>query len=342
MQPIDRARTALLVIDFQRDFLEPGGFGTALGNDVSRLARAVYPTQRVLAAARAEGMLVVHTREGHRPDLSDCPPSKRARGRIGEPGPMGRILVRGEAGHDLVPDLAPVAGEPVVDKPGKGAFFATDLDAILRARGIETLLVTGVTTEVCVQSTVREASDRGYRVIVLGDCCASYFPAFHEAALAMVAAQGGIFGEVATSRDVIRALGERGDGPFPLFVNGTLMRGLKLHGNLEGADFLGAFRTAPHYRVHTIGDVHPGMYRVASGGASIAGELYLVPASVWRAVDEGEPPNLYKGPVELEDGRVVDGILFPRELAEGVHREITEFGDWRAYWATCATPRPQP
>ena len=330
---IDLARTALVLIDMQRDFLEPGGFGETLGNDVSRLASAVFPTARVLAAARAAGLLVVHTREGHRADLSDCPPLKRRRGRIGEPGPMGRILVRGEPGHDLVAELTPADGEPVVDKPGKGAFFATDLDLILRARGVTTLLVTGVTTEVCVQSTVREAADRGYQVAVLADACASYFPAFHQAALEMVRAQGGIFGVTSTTAAAIRALGDRGDRAFELFVNGTLMRGLALHGNLDGAEFLGSFRTAPRYRVHTIGDVHPGMYAVREGGVAVAGELYRVPAAVWRAVEAGEPPHLYKGPVELEDGRVVDGILFPREHAEGIHPDISHLGDWRRHVA---------
>ena len=203
-------RTALLVIDMQRDFLEPGGFGELLGNDVRLLARAVPPTQRVLAAARAAGIMVVHTREGHRSDLSDCPPAKRRRGRlavgIGDHGPMGRVLVRGEAGHGIVPELAPVDGEPIVDKPGKGAFYATDLEATLRNRRIESLWVTGVTTEVCVNTTVREANDRGFECLVLEDCVGSYFPDFQRAALDMIKAQGGIFGWVAQSAPVLEAL----------------------------------------------------------------------------------------------------------------------------------------
>lgn len=207
---LDPARSALVIIDMQRDFLEPGGFGESLGNDVSLLAAAVGPCARVLGAARDAGLLVVHTREGHRPDLADAPPAKIARGkpsaRIGDPGPMGRILIRGEPGHDIVPALAPIAGEPVVDKPGKGAFFATDLDAILRNRGIDTLLVAGVTTEVCVHTTVREANDRGYRCAVLGDCCGSYFPEFHRVALEMVKAQGGIFGWVSDSSAAVDVL----------------------------------------------------------------------------------------------------------------------------------------
>jgi biuret amidohydrolase len=209
---IDTDRTALVAIDMQRDFLEPGGFGAALGNDVARLAAVVDPLQRLLRAARAAHMLVIHTREGHRPDLSDAPRAKVERGapsmRIGDPGPMGRILVRGEPGHDIVPPLYPAADEPVIDKPGKGAFYATDLHAILVNRGIEDLIVCGVTTEVCVHTTVREANDRGFRCLVPDDCCGSYFPEFHIAALAMIKAQGGIFGWVARGADVRASLGE--------------------------------------------------------------------------------------------------------------------------------------
>jgi nicotinamidase-related amidase len=206
----DPRTTALIMIDFQRDFVDPGGFGEALGNDVSLLRRAVAPAARVLEAARAIGMLVVHTREGHRPDLTDCPPAKKARGRlkagIGDPGPMGRILVRGEYGHDIVKELAPAPGEPVVDKPGKGAFYATDLQAILANRAIAQLVVCGVTTEVCVNTSVREANDRGYDCLVLEDCVASYSPELHTAALAMVKAQGGIFGWVSSSPRFLAAL----------------------------------------------------------------------------------------------------------------------------------------
>ena len=198
---VDTGRTALIIIDMQRDFLEPGGFGAALGNDVSRLKAAVGPCVDVLAAARGADVLVIHTREGHRPDLTDAPPMKVERGdpalRIGALGPMGHILVRGEPGHDIIPELYPKAGEPVIDKPGKGAFYQTDL---------ELMLVCGVTTEVCVNTTVREANDRGFRCIVLADCCASYFPEFHDMGLKMIKAQGGIFGSVSTSVSVIAAL----------------------------------------------------------------------------------------------------------------------------------------
>jgi len=207
----DPKSTALLIIDMQRDFVMPGGFGEALGNDVTPLQATIAPTKRVLEAARKKGMLVIHTREGHRPDLTDCPPTKLVRGRgktrIGDAGPMGRILVRGEIGHDIVPELVPLPGEPVIDKPGKGAFYATDLELILRDRGIKTLIVCGVTTEVCVHTSVREANDRGYECVVLADCVGSYFPEFQKAALAMIKAQGGIFGWVSDSRRALAALG---------------------------------------------------------------------------------------------------------------------------------------
>jgi nicotinamidase-related amidase len=204
------ARCALLIIDMQRDFLEAGGFGEALGNDVSLLRSTIEPNRRLLHAWRAAGFTVIHTREGHRPDLADLPDAKKVRGRgavtIGDLGPMGRILVRGEAGHDIIPELAPLPGEPVIDKPGKGAFFATDLQAILANQGIAQLFVTGVTTEVCVHTTVREANDRGYDCCVLEDCVGSYFPEFQRVALQMIKAQGGIFGWVAHSETVLAAL----------------------------------------------------------------------------------------------------------------------------------------
>jgi nicotinamidase-related amidase len=203
--------TALVIIDMQRDFVDPGGFGEALGNDVSPLRATIAPTRRVLERARKLGMMVVHTREGHRADLTDCPPTKIARGRgkikIGDAAAMGRLLVRGEHGHDIVPELYPVAGEPVIDKPGKGAFYATDLELILRNRSIASLIVCGVTTEVCVNTSVREANDRGFECLVLSDCVGSYFPEFQKAGLAMIKAQGAIFGWVTDSSRVLAALG---------------------------------------------------------------------------------------------------------------------------------------
>ncbi|PWJ49900.1 Nicotinamidase-related amidase [Quadrisphaera granulorum] len=206
----DVGSTALLVIDMQRDFLLPGGFGESLGNDVGQLARVVPPLAGLLAGAREAGMLVIHTREGHEPDLSDCPPAKLRRGapslRIGDPGAYGRILVRGEYGHDIVDELAPLPGEVVLDKPGKGAFYATDLQEVLVGAGITSLIVTGVTTEVCVHTTVREANDRGYECLVVSDCVGSYFPEFQRVGLQMVSAQGGIFGWVAPSSAVLAAL----------------------------------------------------------------------------------------------------------------------------------------
>jgi nicotinamidase-related amidase len=210
--PLDVGRTALVLIDMQRDFLLPGGFGETLGNDVSLLQKVVPPLAEVLAAARASGMLVIHTREGHLPDLSDCPPAKLQRGkpsqRIGDPGANGRILIRGEYGHDIIDELAPIEGEIVIDKPGKGAFYATELQAVLQTAGITNLIVTGVTTEVCVHTTVREANDRGYEALVLSDCVGSYFPEFQRVGLEMVSAQGGIFGWVTDSTALLAVLNQ--------------------------------------------------------------------------------------------------------------------------------------
>jgi nicotinamidase-related amidase len=211
---VELERTALIIIDMQRDFLEPGGFGESLGNDVTRLRAAIGPCKTILDAARAAGLLIIHTREGHRPDLSDAAPAKIERGspskRIGDTGPMGRILIRGEPGHDFIPALYPIDGEPIIDKPGKGAFYQTDLELTLRNAGIDNLIVCGVTTEVCVNTTVREANDRGYRCIVSADCCASYFPEFHEVGLKMIKAQGGILGWVSSAKDILAALSRAG------------------------------------------------------------------------------------------------------------------------------------
>ena len=206
----DPATTALVVIDMQRDFLEPGGFGESLGNDVEQLRRTIAPTEALLAGCRDLGLLIIHTREGHVPDLSDCPPAKLKRGkpsmRIGDPGPRGRILIRGEEGHDIIDELAPAPGEPVIDKPGKGAFYATGLGDLLADKGITSLVVVGVTTEVCVHTTVREANDRGYDCLVLSDCVGSYFPEFQRVGLEMVSAQGGIFGWVADSTALLAVM----------------------------------------------------------------------------------------------------------------------------------------
>jgi biuret amidohydrolase len=213
-QPFDfgfeLAHTALLIIDMQRDFVEPGGFGESLGNDVS-LLQAIVPTVRaVLMAWREAGGFVVHTREAHAADLSDCPPAKRLRGnpslRIGDVGPMGRILVAGEPGNAIIPELAPIEGELVIDKPGKGAFYATDLMAQLSQRGITHLVVMGVTTEVCVQTSMREANDRGFDCLLLEDGTESYFPAFKAATLDMIRAQGAIVGWTAPSAALFAAL----------------------------------------------------------------------------------------------------------------------------------------
>jgi biuret amidohydrolase len=203
-------QSALVIIDMQRDFIEPGGFGETLGNDVSLLAKIIPACQAVLAAWRASGGLVVHTRESHQRDLSDCPPSKLKRGspglRIGDIGAMGRILVQGEPGNQIIDALAPQPGEVVIDKPGKGAFYATNLNELLQARGINQLVFMGVTTEVCVQTSMREANDRGYECLLLEDCTESYFPEFKAATLAMITAQGAIVGWTAHSDELLTAL----------------------------------------------------------------------------------------------------------------------------------------
>lgn len=208
----DLDSTALVIIDMQRDFVEPGGFGEMLGNDVSHLRAAIEPIKRVLTAFRAHRLPVFHTREGHKPDLSDLPTAKKQRGHlscgIGDVGPMGRILVQGEYGHDIIEELYPLPDEPVIDKPGKGSFYATPFEALLQERGVRSLIVTGVTTEVCVHTTVREANDRGYECLVLSDCVGSYFPEFQQMGLKMIAAQGGIFGWVASSEALLNVLGD--------------------------------------------------------------------------------------------------------------------------------------
>ncbi|PRB75744.1 cysteine hydrolase family protein [Pseudomonas sp. MYb185] len=210
----DPARAALVIIDMQRDFLEPGGFGAALGNDVSLLRAIIPAVESLLALAREKGMLVIHTRESHLPDLSDCPAAKRegsATGlRIGDPGPMGRILVRGEPGNQIIAPLAPISGEWEIDKPGKGMFYATGLQDKLAAQGIESLIFAGVTTEVCVQTSMREANDRGYRCLLIEEATESYFPAYKQATLDMVVAQGGIVGYTASLTALRAAMNEEG------------------------------------------------------------------------------------------------------------------------------------
>lgn len=208
--PLRRESVALVVIDMQRDFAEPGGFGESLGNDVSHVTAIVSDVKRLIEGFRAAGLPVIHTQECHRPDLSDLPPAKRNRGtptlRIGDVGPMGRILISGEPGTAILPELAPIDGEIVIEKPGKGAFYATPLGETLKARGIEQLVFAGVTTEVCVQTTMREANDRGYECLLVEEATASYFPQFKQAALDMIRAQGGIVGWTAHLDDVLEAI----------------------------------------------------------------------------------------------------------------------------------------
>jgi len=209
-----RRRTALIVIDMQRDFVQPGGFGAALGNDVSKLTPIIPHLANLIAAFRLHGLPVIHTREGHKPDLSDCPPAKISRCepgkpaglRIGDVGPMGRILIQGESGHDIIPELAPLPSELIIDKPGKGSFYATPLQDRLKSWGITHLVITGVTTEVCVQTTMREANDRGYECLLVEDCTESYFPEFKASTLAMVRAQGAIVGWTCSSAALINSL----------------------------------------------------------------------------------------------------------------------------------------
>lgn len=207
---LDRDHAALIIIDMQRDFVEPGGFGETLGNKVALLQAIIPTTARLLAAFRAAGLPVIHTRECHRADLSDCPPAKRERGkpslRIGDPGPMGRILISGEPGADIIPELYPVEGEIVLDKPGKGAFYATPLGEILAERKIRQLVFAGVTTEVCVQTTMREANDRGFECLLATDATESYFPEFKKAAIDMITAQGAIVGWAATVEEIVGVL----------------------------------------------------------------------------------------------------------------------------------------
>lgn len=206
----DPKHAALVIIDMQRDFVEPGGFGASLGNDVTPLQAIIPTVQKVLAAWRQMGGLVIHTREAHLPDLSDCPPAKRLRGqpslRIGDPGPMGRVLIRGEPGHAIVAALAPLDGEWVIDKPGKGAFYATGLQERLEAAGITHLIFMGVTTEVCVQTSMREANDRGYECLLIEDGTDSYFPAFKQTAIEMIRAQGAIVGWTALADQLLTTL----------------------------------------------------------------------------------------------------------------------------------------
>jgi len=210
--PVEPSRTALVCIDWQIDFCGPGGYVDAMGYDLSLTRAGLGPTAEVLAAARSLGMTVVHTREGHEPDLSDLPANKRWRSQrigagIGDAGPCGRILVRGEPGWEIVPEVAPVDGEPIIDKPGKGAFYATQLDLTLRTAGVTHLVFTGITTDVCVSTTMREANDRGYECLILSDCTGATDPRNHEAALRMVTMQGGVFGAVADSAALLAALG---------------------------------------------------------------------------------------------------------------------------------------
>ena len=338
------ADTALIVIDMQVDFCKPGGYCDVMGLDVALTAQQIAPTERLLAACRARGVAVIHTREGHRADLADLNANKRWRSartgaEIGSAGPCGRILTRGEPGWEIVPELAPLAGEPVVDKPGKGAFHATDFEQLLRATGVRNLIFAGVTSDCCVHTTMWNANDRGYECLLLDDASAALDERNHGSIVAITAKAGGQFGAVSTVDAVLAAMDAAALEAIELAVCGAHMRGLPLNHQLTelGATFVEETVSTPDYWCYALAGgppARPGMVCGAAGdGAAIALEVWRLSADALGRLMAQIPAPLGIGRVTLADGREVHGFVCEAAAAADA-TEITALGGWRAYLDT--------